>query len=177
MIPLPASRTSHERAAVEALQEVIGDRPDASIYFGYRPDNRLDVVGWHLTPGQYIQFGDLRYETPRIRVVIEVESGGGVGNLVKYWPLLATQLTEKPFFLLHLYRLASKNDYVAHRKLWKFLRARMREELEARGRAWRSDWYASIGTYRSVDDLQAHAASIASVLDDGLRAARSEEGG
>lgn len=159
------------------MQKTIGDRPDTQTYAGYRPDNRLDVVGWHLTPLQHIQFGDLRYETARLRAVVEVESGGGVSNLVKYWPLLGTQLTEKPFYLLHLYRLASENDYIAHRKLWEFLVARMREDLQARARTWGSDWYASIGTYRSTDDLHVHAATIASILDGGLGAAASEGGG
>jgi len=152
---------------VEALSKAVGQLPGVMRHTGYRPDNRLDVEGWQLAPLQYIQFGDLRYEADRIRVVVEVESGGGVGNLVKYWPLLPARLSDKPFFLLHLFRLGSENDYVAHRRLWSFLCDRMKDDLQTRC-AWEESWYATMGTYRRTEDVATHATLIRLALDQGL---------
>ncbi len=52
------------------------------------PGNRFGVPGWELLPLQQFQYGDFRIELPATTVTVETESAGGVGNLVKYWPLL-----------------------------------------------------------------------------------------
>jgi hypothetical protein len=44
-----------------------------------------------------------------------------VTNLAKYWPLLRGGLDSKKFLLMHLYFVGSEGDYIAHRRLWKFL--------------------------------------------------------
>ena len=56
-------RISHERIAVDALIESVGETA-AQVHRGYTPDNRLPVPGWESTPLQQLQFGDLRYEQP-----------------------------------------------------------------------------------------------------------------
>lgn len=168
--PIP-SRYSHERAAIDRLRVLTEAPPGVEAYSGYAPANRLAVDGWDLVPRQYIQFGDLRFQAPDLTVVVEVESGGGVGNLVKYWPLLRGSLGETPFFLLHLFQVGSDNDYIAHRKLWSFLVGEMRRDLEGRGRAWGTAWQAEMGTYRriSIDaDLERHAALLRQALAHGL---------
>src|SRR3954452_7303983 len=67
------------------------------VFSGQGGGNRFGLSGWELTLGQQFQFGDLRVETPTTTVVVEVESGGGIGNLAKYWPLLATGAIGKRF--------------------------------------------------------------------------------
>ena len=150
---------------------MIGTPPGFEVHHGTKPANRLAVDGWDLVPRQYIQFGDLRFQGKDLTVVVEVESGGGVGNLVKYWPLLRGSLGETPFYLMHLFQVASENDYIAHRKLWEFLRERMQADLDAHHRPWGSAWLAEIGTYwrTSIDaDLERHAAVVRRVLAHGL---------
>lgn len=110
--------------------------------------NRLNVPDFGLLANQFIQFGDLRLENDRVRVVLEFESSGGVGNLVKYWPLLRTILTPPPFLLVHVFQVASSNDFIAHRELWKFLIARMREDLKGYEVEWGTSWAATLYTYR-----------------------------
>lgn len=143
-----AKRYSHERAAVAQVLEYVGEVGGTQIFSGTRPDNRVNVPDFDLLANQYIQFGDLRLENERVRVVIEFESGGGVGNLVKYWPLLRTGLTPPPLLLIHVFQVASSNDFIAHRELWKFLIARMREDLENYGVEWGASWAATLHTYR-----------------------------
>jgi hypothetical protein len=47
--------------------------------------------------------------------VIEVESGGGLTNLVKYWPMPGAELGDKRFVLADLFMISSESDYIAHR--------------------------------------------------------------
>lgn len=81
--------------------------------------------------------------------MVEVESAGGVGNLVKYWPWLRERTDATPLVIAHVFRLTSDNDYSAHRRLWLFLIERMREDLELRGVRWGVAWRADIFSYRS----------------------------
>jgi hypothetical protein len=64
-------------------------------------------------------------------VIVEVESGGGLTNLVKYWPL--AEQTEKPILLFHVFGQGSANDYVSHLHLWDFTWNKMSEQL------WRTE--------------------------------------
>ena len=168
--PIPA-KYSHERAAIDRLQALIEVPSGFEVHSGTKPSNRLAVDGWDLVPRQYVQFGDLRYQSEALTVLVEVESGGGVGNLVKYWPLLRGSLGDKPFYLLHLFQVGSDNDYIAHRKLWSFLKDQMRADLEQHGRPWGRRWWAEMGTYRraSIDiDMQGHASRLRDVLSQGF---------
>ena len=69
------------------------------------------------------------WETPVATVVVEVESAGGVGNLVKHWPLLTAKPRRKRLAILHVFQLNSDADYIAHRRLWQFLVERTCEYL------------------------------------------------
>jgi hypothetical protein len=112
--------------------------------------NRMPIPGWELAPTQLFQYGDLRLEGPDSTVVIEVESAGGVTNLVKYWPLLASKPLEKRFVLAHVFRLQSAGDYIAHRQLWSYLVEQMRSGLATeRGLRYPDDWQAEAFTYPS----------------------------
>jgi len=71
-----------------------------------------------------MQFGDLRIETPERTIVVEIESGGGIGNFLKYWPYLSGQTEtrpEKDFALVHIYGMS----YPTHKALWRYFRGRM----------------------------------------------------
>ena len=85
-----------------------------------------------LAGGGYFEFGDLRVELPGRHVIVEVESGGGITNLAKYWYLLHENLITKPVTLLHLFRQVSTKDYESHIALWRFLGVKMIEELGGR---------------------------------------------
>lgn len=98
------------------------------VHRGQVATNRFDP-GFNLAANQWLQFGDLRADLADRVVVVEVESAGGVTNLVKYWPL--AQRSAKPIFLLHVFGQSSEGDYVAHLRLWDFLWERMRPDVAA----------------------------------------------
>ena len=141
------ARVSHERAAIEQLRSAIGDRVGAEPSSGMGGLNRIAPHAWELKVIQRFQFGDLRYESDTVRVIVEVESGGGLTNLVKYWPMLGAELGDKRFILAHLFMVSSEFDYIAHRRLWKYLVDRMRHDLDVRGCKWNVDWHAQMFTY------------------------------
>lgn len=85
-------------------------------------------------------------------MVVEVESGGGVTNLAKYWPHLAAGRPPKRFVLAHLFLVSSTGGYISHRRLWEFLVARMREDRAARGVLWGRDWQAALFTYEEDEE-------------------------
>jgi hypothetical protein len=144
-----AGRVSWEGDAVDALVHGVGPMPNVIIYRGLGSTNRVVPDGWGgLSALQSFQFGDLRFESSDVRVVVEVESAGGATNLVKYWPMLASGLRDKRFVLLHLFRLTSRGDYLAHRALWTFVRDRMQADLKDRcGLQRGTDWTADLLTY------------------------------
>lgn len=71
------------------------------------------------------QYGDLRVETSRHIIVVEVEEAGGVTNFVKYWYNAKKGVFNKPVRLLHIYARKSSNDYATHMALWDFLNTQM----------------------------------------------------
>jgi len=165
------SRVSFEKAAVDALLLALGPLPDIAVYRGLAAANRVVPDGWALSALQSFQFGDLRLESSTVRVVVEVESAGGVTNLVKYWPMLESGLRDKRFVLLHVFRLTTHGDYLAHREMWAFLRDRMRADLADRcGLEW-SGWTAEMLTYGPGSDVDGLA--IAAIR---IRAALAGEG-
>jgi len=90
--------------------------------------NRFDP-GFELDNIQKFEFGDLRKDLDDRIVIIEMESGGGLTNLVKYWPLAANSSQTIPILLLHIFGQASANDYISHLKLWDFTWNEMRKNL------------------------------------------------
>jgi hypothetical protein len=129
--------------------------------------HRLAIAGWELTPQQLFQYGDLRIEGARATVVIEVESAGGVTNLLKYWPLFEANQLRKRFVLAHVFRIQSAGDYIAPRQLWSYLVEKMRLGLESRpGLRWPEDWEARAFTYPSDSlDVTPVAAFARAALD------------
>ncbi len=113
--------TMYLRRFVQAADEL-----GLSHHGGHGGRNCFDP-GFDLEPRQYFQYGDLRVETADRTVLVEVESAGGLTNLVKYWPLACR--APKPMILLHVFALSSKGDYMAHQCLWKFTWDKMREDL------------------------------------------------
>lgn len=93
------ARVSHERVFLDAIRAELEGIPNAEVFSGLKPENRYELKGWELSLIQRFQFDDLRVELPDCAVVIEAESAGGVGNLVKYWPLLRDGSLDKRFVL------------------------------------------------------------------------------
>ena len=121
-----AKRKSIEKAIIDAFEDVAYSiRPDLFCYRGHKTNNRIAPPSWNLRPLQQFQFGDFRVELNDKIVVVETESGGGLTNLVKYWPLLKD--LQKPLVLIHVFGVVSNNDLVSHRLLWNFLYNHMRE--------------------------------------------------
>jgi hypothetical protein len=102
-------------------------------------------------------------------LLVEAESAGGVGNLVKYWPLLRSGTLAKRLVVLHVYMLASDADYIAHRKLWSFLVGRMTEDLAANGIGRPEKWDAQLLTYRKGDSLDGITASLRNTVMESRR--------
>ena len=142
--PTPPTRVSlkaaPETAAVARLLDELGDLAGVSVAGGAGADNRIDVPGWGLPSVHRLQFGDLRLEGDRCRVVVEVESAGGVTNLAKYWPLLRDGLDDKRFVLVHLFHAATPGDYASHHRTWRFLADRIAEDMAERGRGSGTDY-------------------------------------
>lgn len=130
------------RQKTEALAlapfKAVAERLGLAYSFGQGGGNRLPIQ-----PNVYFQFGDLRVELPHCTVVVEVESAGGVTNLVKYWESLETRRVEKPIKLLHVFLQKSVNDYEAHIIVWRFLAAQMQRSL---GSQWEAHCAKSRGT-------------------------------
>ena len=116
-------RTDHEAAAI-ILFEALARKHYPSVFKGQGVENRLPVSG-----NAYFQFGDLRVDRPKVHVVIEVESAGGVTNLVKYWSCIESRLIDRPVRLIHLFQQESPDDYRSHIELWRFLSAKMKAAL------------------------------------------------
>lgn len=152
MVESQSARVSHEQVALAPLRRVLEGVAGIEVFSGQGGGNRFGLSGWELTLGQQFQFGDLRVETPTTTIVVEVESGGGVGNLVKYWPLLAAGTLEKRLVLIHVFRITSAGDYTAHRQLWRFLVERMRADLAGRSVAYPDAWEAQVFTYRPGEE-------------------------
>ncbi len=122
-------RTDFERQALEPFAGV-AEEFGISTFRGQGAANRIAVAG-----NAYFQFGDLRVDLPRCHLVVEVESAGGLTNLVKYWHCIERGLIKRPVWLLHLFRQASPDDYRSHLELWDFLASEMSRALGDRFRA------------------------------------------
>jgi hypothetical protein len=152
------TRVSHEGLILAKLRDALGDLAGVTFTSGMGAANRFPLAEWQLVGSQQFQFGDLRIETPTTTIVIEAESGGGVTNLVKYWPYLEGR-PQKRFVLAHLFQVLSANDYVSHIRLWEYLVERMRSDLEARvGLRWGEQWEARAFRYGPQLDATAEIA-------------------
>jgi hypothetical protein len=154
-----------EAEFLKALRESIADLHVVGVS-GLGANNKFDVPGWDLSPLRQFQFGDLRIDLPTTTVIVETESAGGVGNLVKYWPLLRSRTLDKRLVILHVYMLTSDADYIAHRKLWSFLVERMAQDLAANGVGRPERWDAHLITYRKGGPLDEVTALLRTTLQD-----------
>lgn len=131
-------RKDVEKQLLEKFVSRAKQRGCSKIYWGLGKENRVGVTDWNLTQLQKFQFGDLRVETRSATIVIEVESAGGVTNLVKYWAILERNTDAKPLRLIHIFKISTPDDYIAHRKLWQFLEDKMCSSLSSISRSWRA---------------------------------------
>ena len=134
-------RRNLEQQALEGFKEV-AKRYTENVNFGHNNENKIAELG-----RSSFQFGDLRVNTPNRHIIVEVESAGGVTNLVKYWYCLEEGLIVKPIYLFHLFAQASANDYRSHLQLWDFLAEKMRKAL---GNKFSAEKY----TYRNSAELE-----------------------
>jgi hypothetical protein len=114
-----AKRTNHEAHVLAHFIEVA--RVHQQPYFSKQTQNNRINLGRNV----YFQFGDLRIDTPARHILVEVESGGGVTNITKYWYCLEYNLIQKPITLIHLFLINNLNDYASHVTLWRFLDDKM----------------------------------------------------
>lgn len=133
-------RKNLEQIALKKFEEV-ARKYGYQVFKGQGRHNRLPLEG-----NTYFQFGDLRVDTKTHHVVIEVESAGGMTNLVKYWYCLEKQLIKKPVILLHVFQQSSKADYASHLSLWHFLWNKMKKALGGR-------MIATCYTYSALEDI------------------------
>jgi hypothetical protein len=166
-VPEPAKRISHEGQLLALLQDAVADL-GVECVTGQGGSNKFGIDGWGLSRQQQFQFGDLRIQLPNTTVLVETESGGGVTNLVKYWPLLRSRMSNKRLVLIHLYMLGSEGDYIAHRKLWSFLVDRMAIDLKSVGIGRPDEWDARLFTYRKGDPLHDVTAFLRTSISAGL---------
>ena len=137
-------REDLERSALAGFENA-ATKYGFPIFKGQGSGNRI-----HLRGNLYFQFGDLRVETGRNHVIVEVESAGGVTNLVKYWYCLKDSSLSKhlpmPVVLFHVFRQSSPSDYGSHLLLWDFLANEMQVSIGERIKAFRYP-------YRELPDL------------------------
>ncbi len=165
-VPEPAKRLSQEAELLAHLRGAVADL-DVNCVTGQGAGNRFGIDEWALPVQQQFQFGDLRIELPTMTVLVETESAGGVGNLVKYWPLLRGRVSGKRLVIIHLYMLTSEGDYMAHRKLWSFLVDRMEADLNLVGTRRPVAWDAHLFTYRKGDPPNEVTAFLRATVAEG----------
>lgn len=149
-----ATRKNIEAECLLAFDQILTELGCPRACRGQGAKNQFDP-DFGLVGRQQFQFGDLRcdYLEDRI-VVVEVESGGGTTNLVKYWP--QARRLNRPLLLLHGFGQGSANDYLSHLRLWDFLWGKMREDL------WADQppkMFAMRFQYTHADVAQLHAAA------------------
>jgi hypothetical protein len=123
MTKADTKRRKLEQQALKRFKEVAKCYTD-DVNFGHGDTNKIAKLG-----RSSFQFGDLRVNTPNRHIIVEVESAGGVTNLVKYWYCLEERHIAKPIHLLHIFAQASENDYIRHLHLWDSLAVKMSNDL------------------------------------------------
>lgn len=141
MIDSEKKRQDLEKLALVRFKET-AYHYSSIVYDKQGATNRIAQLG-----RSYFQFGDLRVDAPQRHIIVEVESAGGVTNLVKYWYCLENRHITKPIYLLHIFAQASENDYIRHLHLWDSLYEKMSNAL---GNMFIAKRY----TYRSSTELE-----------------------
>jgi hypothetical protein len=108
-----------EKAWVDNFERYFEENhPRTKIFRGQGKKNSLSAL--NCKSNEYFQYGDFRVETDQRIIVVEIDTGRGIDNLVKYWPFLAGITAEKPekeFSLLHVYG----PSYRSNKELWRYL--------------------------------------------------------
>lgn len=144
-------RRDLEKLALEKFRAIAGMYPFPT-YTGQGAKNRFAWKG-----NSYFQFGDLRVDMPGRHIIIEVESAGGITNLVKYWYGGEAGEITKPMTLLHIFAQVSADDYASHLLLWDHVSDKMRAALGGR-------LTVSRYTYRSLNELDVIAREFEQLL-------------
>jgi hypothetical protein len=133
---MAAKRVNRAETVLSAFKAEL-DRRGLPYICGQGLNNRLV-----LKRGVYFEFGDLRVDTPKRHIVIEVESAGGITNLLKYWFCLEKKKITRPLVLLHLFGMSSANDYASHLILWRHFARVMTTRFRGRfsARLFRYPW-------------------------------------
>jgi len=126
------------------------------VYDGQGSNNRIAPFG-----RSYFQFGDLRVDLPQRHIVVEVESAGGVTNLVKFWYCLEEGFISRPLTLFHVFAQASENDYIRHLHLWDSIKNKMSEALDGK-------FTAQLYTYRNSIELESIVGKFEQTLKEML---------
>jgi hypothetical protein len=151
MVDPDKKRQDLEKLALVRFKEV-AYRYSPIVYDKQGDANRVAQLG-----RSYFQFGDLRVDTSQRHIIVEVESAGGVTNLVKYWYCLEERYITKPIHLLHIFAQASENDYIRHLYLWDSLAAKMSNDLS-------NMFTAKRYTYRSSTELEVVVGEFEGIL-------------
>jgi hypothetical protein len=90
--------------------------------------------------------------------VVEIDTAGGVTNLAKYWPYLASgapELGGRRFVFAHIFALHSAADYTSHLQLWDFVKERMTDSLGHDGIDWRAERFVGRNVANAVGEVTA----------------------
>ncbi len=137
------SKRAYENAALEVFQNIVKKHGLRAIS-GQTVNNRLTVSN-HI----YFQFGDLRVTTKTKHIVIEIDVGGGISNLVKYWYALNYLANPQlPITLLHLFFTSTKHEYESHFAMWDFFKDKMEVDFPGRFEATRYVSERTTGKYK-----------------------------
>lgn len=108
-------------------------------YFSGQNKKNFVYIDKDSKSGPNFEFGDLRVEFKNVRVIVEVDTAGGVTNLAKYFFMLNEKEKfnfndiepDKSTYLLHIFVCKNETDYLAHRKLWFYIQNNIKNELDA----------------------------------------------
>ncbi len=122
---------------IERIKSIIPENvmkdEEVKCYSGQIEENRV-YIKKETNPRTYFEFGDLRLEFEKSRIIVEVDTAGGVTNLAKYFFMLNEKEKEFDFkeidpdkstYLLHIFVCNTNNDYLAHRKLWSYIQSKL----------------------------------------------------
>jgi hypothetical protein len=135
------SRRNRTHEVLKCFKD-IAERNGLPLHVGQTKENRIALKN-----GGQLEYGDLRVSMAGKEIIVEVETAGGLTNLMKYMYCLKHGDIDGPIFLLHLYSQNSSGDHKAHVTMWKFFRTLIRAELKDRfdARLFRFD-YGAPGT-------------------------------
>lgn len=122
------------------------------VYCGQIQNNRVYLDANH--PRNYFEFGDVRVDRPDRNIVVEIDDGSPVTNLVKYWYSLEHEKFSKPIALLHVFVPKTEDDYWSHYALWAFVRDHMTFGTSDRLQATEYSYWTDDQLHRALEDFR-----------------------